>query len=184
MSSEEIAKKVVTAKRYTKLVECYRGALEDDDISDIGFVVDASDDFLMLQLVDDRIMLNGYSLLRICDITDLEIDVEHARFIEKALEIRKKTVKQPVLVDLTDIATLLKSIDESFSLMTLHREAHEPDACWVGSIDSIGEKTVTINEMSPDAKWEGSKRLSFEEITRIDFGGGYERALALVAKIR
>lgn len=184
MPTTEIAKKVATAKRYTKLVECFRNGLEDNDISDLGYVVDASDEFVMLQLVDDRISLNGYSLLRICDITEFEIEVEHTRFIEKALEIRKKTVKQPVLVDLTDMSTLLKSIDQNFPLLTLHRELVDPDACWVGALDSLGEKTVTINEMSPDAKWNGSKRLTIDEITRIDFDGGYETALALVAKIR
>jgi hypothetical protein len=184
MLSAELVKKIATAKRYTQLVECYRGNLEDDDIADIGYVVDASDEFLMLQLVDDRISLNGYSLLRISDITKLDTDVTHARFIEKALEIRKKCVKQPVLVDLTDISTILKSIDQHFPLMALHKESVDPDTCWVGSIDSIGDKTVTLNEMSPDAKWNGTKRLNIDEITRIDFDGGYETALALVAKIR
>ena len=71
MPTTEIAKKVATAKRYTKLVECFRDGLEDNDISDLGYVVDASDEFVMLQLVDDRISLNGYSLLRISDITNL-----------------------------------------------------------------------------------------------------------------
>lgn len=184
MTPSDIAKKVISAKRYTKLVECYRTTIEAGDIYDLGYVVDASDDFIMLQLLDDRITLNGYSLLRIEDISEIETEVEHTRFIEKALEIRKNAVKQPVLVDLTDITTVIRSIDQNFPLMTLHKEANDPDTCWVGSVDSVGEKTVTINEMSPDAKWNGTKRISFDEITRIDFDGGYETALALVAKIR
>ncbi len=184
MPTTEIAKKIATAKRYTHLIECCRGKLDEDCIPDIGYVVDASEEFLLLQLVDDRISLNGYSLLRICDITQLDTEVDHARFIEKALEIRKKTVKQPMLVDLTDINTVIKSIDQNFPLLTLHRESINPDECWIGSLDSLGEKTVTINEMSPDAKWSGSKRINIDEITRIDFDGGYETALALVAKIR
>ena len=115
MSSSDIVKKVASAKRYTKLVECYRTTLEDRDIYDLGYVVDATDDFVMLHLVDDRITLNGYSLLRISDITEIETEVEHTRFIEKALEIRKKTVKQPVLVDLTDIRTIINSINQNFN---------------------------------------------------------------------
>lgn len=184
MSLSEIIKKVVNAKRYTKLVECYRSNLDGDEIADMGYVVDASDEFMMLQLVDDRISLNGYTLIRIADITKLDADVPHAAFIAKALEIRKKVVRQPVLVDLTSIETILSSIDQNFPLMTLHKEATDPDTCWVGSLDSIGEKTVTIKEMSPDAKWTGTRRLPVEEISRIDFDGGYEVALALVARIR
>jgi hypothetical protein len=89
-----------------------------------------------------------------------------------------------VLVDLTDMVTMLRSIDQNFPLMTIHKETVDPDSCWVGSAESICERTITLNEMSPDAKWGGTKRIGFDEITRIDFDGGYETALALVAKIR
>ena len=184
MPTTEICKKIATAKRYTKLVECFRGVLEEEDISDLGYVVDANENYVLLQLVDDRITLNGYSLLHISDITTIELEVEHARFIEKALEIRKKKVRKPKLVDLTSIATVLSSINEHFPLMSIHREAHDPDTCWIGAIESICEKTIVLNEMNADAKWDGTKRIHMDEISRIDFNGGYEKALALVAKIR
>ena len=90
MPTTEIGKKIATAKRYTKLVECYRGTIEENEICDLGYVVDANDKYVLLQLVDDRITLNGYSLLHISDITNVELEVEHARFIERALDIRKK----------------------------------------------------------------------------------------------
>lgn len=184
MVSEEIVKNVAAAKRYTKLVECYRDRVDDSDLCDLGYVVDGNDEYLLMHLVDDRITLNGYSLIRVKDITELNVEVEHACFIEKALEIRKKRVKRPVLVDLADINTILFSIDQNYPLLTLHRESHDPDSCYVGSVESICDKTVLINEMDPDAKWSGNKRLPLDEITRIDFGGGYETALALVAKIQ
>jgi hypothetical protein len=184
MPTTEIGKKIATAKRYTKLVECYRGSLEDEEISDLGYLVDSNNHFILLQLVDDRITLNGYSILRRSDITDIEIEVDHARFIEKALEIRKKVVKKPALVDLSDITTILKSVDQNFPLMTVHREEQDPDTCWIGSVESVCDKTVLINEINADAKWDRTKRLHLNEISRIDFDGGYEKALALVAKIR
>ena len=184
MAVTELAKKVATAKRYTKLVECFRGDIEDEEVYDIGFVVDGSDEFLLLHLVDDRIKLNGYSLIRVSDITELNTEVEHARFIEKALEIRKAEVSRPVLVDLTDINTILTSISQNFPLLTVHREEHDPETICVGEVESVSDKTVLINEMNPDAKWDGKKRIALDEITRIDFDGGYETALALVAKIR
>jgi hypothetical protein len=184
MPATEIEKKIATAKRYTKLVECYRGVLEDEDIYDLGYVVDANEKYILLHLVDDRITLNGYSVLHVSDLTEIELEVDHARFIEKALEIRKKEIKKPALVDLSDITTVLSSIDQHFPLMSIHREAHDPDTCWVGAIDSLCDKTVLLNEMSADAKWEGTKRIHLDEISRVDFDGGYETALALVAKIR
>lgn len=184
MAVTELAKKIAQAKRYMKLVECYRGRIDEVEVYDMGFVVDGSDEFLLLQLVDDRIKLNGYSLIRVSDITELNTEVEHASFIEKALEIRKSSPTRPVLVDLTDINTILTSISENFPLLTVHREEHDPETIHVGEVESIADKTVLINEMNPDAKWDGTRRIALEEITRIDFDGGYETALALVAKIR
>ncbi len=179
----DVIKQVAQAKRYTKLVECYRATFEDDDIYSLGYVVDASDQFVLIHNVDQRITLDGYTMLRIEDLTQFATEVEQAQFIEKALAIRKKEIKRPVLVDLTNMETILFSVDQHYPLVTIYREAVDPDACWIGSIDSITDKTVTLNEMDPDAKWSGSKRFRLDEITRIDFDGGYETALALVAKL-
>ena len=183
MSTCELVKKVAQAKRYTKLVECYRNGIDDSDVNDLGYVVEASDEYMLMHNVDQRITLDGYSIIRIADISNIETEVESAQFIEKALAIRKKKVTRPVLVDLTDIETIIQSIDQNYPLMAIHREHVDPDSCWIGSIGSATDKTVTLNEMDPHAKWNGTKRIKLEDITRIDFGGGYETALALVAKL-
>ncbi|PCJ56509.1 MAG: hypothetical protein COA73_11920 [Candidatus Hydrogenedentota bacterium] len=183
IATDNVIKQVAQAKRYTKLVECYRSKFDDDGVFALGYVVDASEQFVLIHNVDQRITLDGYTMLRIADLTQFDVEVEQAQFIEKALAIRKKEIKRPVLVDLTDMETMLFSIEQNYPLVAIYREDVDPDACWIGSIDSITDKTVTLNEMDPDAKWNGSKRFRLDEITRIDFDGGYETALALVAKL-
>lgn len=184
MSRDEVLKRVHTARRYTKMVLCYRKCLEEEDCFDRGYVVDSNDQYVLLHIVDDRVELDGYVLLRIEDITEVQCEFDNYRFIEKALAIRKQEPERPVLIDLTSLVTALSSIDDIFPLLVVHREVVTDDRCWVGSIESLNDKTFTMREMNPDAKWSGSKRIRFDEVTRVEFNGGYETALAQVAGIR
>ncbi len=183
MSTEEILKKVLTARRYRKRVLCYRKCLEEDDCYDRGYVVDANSRYVLLHIVDDRIELDGYVVLRTEDITEVLCEFSNYRFIEKALAIRRMEPARPTLVDLTSMKTALRSIDEHFPLLVVHREEVNGDECWIGSLDSVSDKTFTLRAMDPDAKWSGPKRFRFNEVTRIEFDGGYETALAQVAGI-
>jgi hypothetical protein len=45
-------------------------------------------------------------------------------------------------------------------------------------------KILVLDNLDPDAKWTGPWSFKLNEITRIDFGGGYERALAATAPKR
>jgi len=183
MSRLEFCKEISKAKRYSKLVECGRDQLDLEDSQDLGYVMDATETWVLLQNVDPGIKLDGYSILRIQDISELETEIPQASFIEKALSIRKKNPTRPVLIDLTSIETIIRSIDENYPLITIHREEVDPSNCWIGSVDSLTTKTVVIKEINPEAKWDGTKRIRLDEITRMDFDGGYETALALVARL-
>lgn len=183
MSKEEMLKRVLSAKRYRKMVLCYRKCLEGDDCYDRGYVVDANDRYVLLHIVDDRIELDGYVILRTEDITEVQCEFSNYRFIEKALAIRKMEPERPALVDLTDMSAALQSIDQHFPLLVIHREEAGGNERWIGSLDGVCEKTFTLNAMDPDATWSGPKRIRFEEVTRIEFNGGYETALAQVAGI-
>lgn len=183
MSKEEILKKIITAKRYRKMVLCYRTCLDGDDCFDRGYVVDATESYALLHVVDDRIELDGYVVLRIEDITEVTCEFASLKFIEKALAIRRMQPERPALVDLTSMESVLRSIDEHFPLLVVHREEVSDDECWIGSLDTVSDKTFTFNAMDPEANWNGAKRFRFEEVTRVEFDGGYETALAQVAGI-
>jgi hypothetical protein len=45
----------------------------------------------------------------------------------------------------------------------------------------MAEKIVTLKKIDPDARWGDTKRYRFRDLTKVDFGGGYEEALMLVA---
>ena len=156
-------------------------ATEGDGCFDRGYVVDASDRYVLLHLVTDDIRLGGYVVLRIEDIFEVRTDFDEQGFIEKALNLRRMAPERPVLVDLNCIETVLASIAEHYSLMVIHREALNQPERFVGEIEAICDKTFNLREIDHDGKWVGTKRFRYDEVTRIEFDGGYETAIAQVA---
>ena len=181
MSREDVVKEIAKARRHTKMVICNRKCLEDAGCYDRGYVVDANEKFVLLHMVTDDIRLEGYVVLRLDDITEVKADFDNCRFIEKALHLRKMIPVRPALVDLNSMETILASVDEHFSLMVVHREAVDQSECFIGSLESIADKTFSMKEIDRDAQWCGVKRMRVDEVTRVEFNGGYETALAQVA---
>jgi hypothetical protein len=148
-----------------------------------GYVVGVSELFVMLHVLDPDVMnLNGYIVLRREDIRRYRIRDDGEFFLHRALKLKGiEPVLQPQ-INLLDFPELLASANERFPLITIHREIMNPETCFIGRVQKQTDKTVTLEEISPAAKWERTRRYNFKDITRIDFGGGYEEALALVAQ--
>lgn len=146
-----------------------------------GYVLDVGPQFFLLAVVKEDMRFNGFSCLRIADVRRLLAPAKYAAFAEAALKKRGERFPEKPKVDLGNISNLLRTANDGFSLITIHRERVDPDVCNIGRVATIDNSTVSLLEIGPDAAWDRelcSYRL--REITRVDFGGGYEEALHLV----
>jgi hypothetical protein len=148
----------------------------------LGYVVDLGPRWFVLSLVDDGIRFNGFQIFRFSDVSRVESPHVHAQFVESALRLRGERRPRKRALDLTSIARLLKSAARHFPLVTLHREIADPDVCHIGRVISATARNVSSREITPDAEWdEELTSYPCSEITRVDLGGNYEKALLLVA---
>jgi hypothetical protein len=146
-----------------------------------GFVLDIGPRFFLLALIDEYMKFNGYQCPLLKDIKRLEVPARYEAFTLAALRKRKQLIKQKPQISLSSISELLESANLLFPLITIHRESVKPDSCWIGRVIEISKSAVLLHEIGPDAVWdkEPTKHL-LSEITRVEFGGGYEEALHLV----
>ncbi|MDB6109156.1 MAG: hypothetical protein JWR69_906 [Pedosphaera sp.] len=152
---------------------------EEGSIS--GHVLEVGPQFFMVALVDDSIRFNGFLCLRVSDVRHLEAPHKYAAFAEAALRKRSDRRPKKPRVSLANIEELLLSANRAFPLLTIHREKVDPDLCWIGRVLKIGKGRVSFLEIGPDATWDKNpNEYTLAEITRVDFGGDYEKALLLV----
>ncbi len=145
-----------------------------------GFALDWTDDLTLMQEVNtDRMELNGYSVIRNEDVRRWRL--EPKTFIERALKLKGVAPTPLDGVSLASWRNVLETAGRLFPLVTLRREKINPRVCYIGCVRSMTEKVVTLTKIDPDARWGDTKRYRFSDLTKVDFGGGYEDALAMVA---
>jgi hypothetical protein len=168
------------AQTRNNLVRIFREELDGPDNWSDGFIIDANEDMVLLQLVDDSIRLNGYQILFLEDISDFVHPAPFNDFQKKVLELRQDEVQNPE-IELGELNQVLLNISEDYGLVTLHREELESDSCEIGRVVKADDVSFELEEIGSDARWfDDTYEYDLYDITRIEFGGAYEEALLLV----
>lgn len=145
-----------------------------------GYVLDVGPQFFMMANLEGDMRFDGFVCCRLADIRRLRVPCPYGAFAEAALKKRGERKPKKPRVTLDSLPQLLESANRAFPLVTIHREKAS-DGCEIGRIIGIEKGRVSLLEINPDASWEkGPAAYPLREITRVDFGGGYEEALHLV----
>lgn len=161
-----------------QIIEIDRGPVSKELTT--GYLVGLSDQFLMLHLITDDYLLNGYAVFPLNDIERYRLVTKWRRIMARAMATRKLSPVPQPKIELTDMPSLLKSANKLFPIVTIHRERIANDACWIGKVSKMTEKTFELHEIDPGAKFDVTRRYRFADITQVAFGGEYEKALWLV----
>jgi hypothetical protein len=152
----------------------------DDDWTH-GYVLDIGPEFFLLALIDENIKFNGFECHLVSDIKRLKLPDPYEDFTVAALRKQRQRIDRKPDIDLSSLPALLKSANAIFPLVTIQQERAKPGECFIGKVLDISEKTLLLHPIDPGAVWHKKPyRLRLAEITRVDFGGGYEGALHLV----
>ncbi|HEV8180776.1 MAG TPA: hypothetical protein VGQ61_00310 [Candidatus Angelobacter sp.] len=174
MASRPVLQRALHARQLVKFTRPF----EDGSVN--GYVLAIGPEFFLLALVDD-VRFNGFQCLRISDVRGLQAPAKYAAFIEAALKVRGERMPRKPRLKLASLGALLWSANRAFPLVTIHREKVDPDVCHIGRITALKNNRVSLLEIGPDALWDKEiSDYSLKEITRVDFGGDYEKALHLV----
>ena len=153
--------------------------------STTGFIVACSDSLVLFHtLGNDTFQLNGYTVLRNEDICEYRFFTKAEYWQFRAVIHFQLRPIRPAGISVTSFPELVKSIAQHYPLITFHPEKKKPDVCYIGPLVSITEQTVTVDDLNSNGEWSGLRLIKISDVTRVDFGGGYEEALAVTAPKR
>ena len=153
-----------------------------DDYKLLGFVLDYSDSLTLLNVLKDDFYLNGFTVIRNSDITKYRAYDKDDYFLNMALRLKSIKPARKPKIDLTEWASVLQTAQKRFPLITIHRETISNKVCYIGKLISVSEKTFSLYDIDSSANWDRPYRRKLADLTKVDFGGGYEDALWRVAK--
>lgn len=160
-----------------ELVEIQRSVLNAS--REEGFVVGIGKKWLLLQVFDDRMRLDGYRAVRKRDIARTRPDPR--TFHQRALDVSRQRRQIPTGIGLDRTRDVLRTGTKKSRIVAVHLEYTNPTVCYIG-IARMGKKYLRLHEITPNARWRRKPtRFHLANISRIDFDGHYERALLAVA---
>ena len=161
------------------LVKINREPIDEQPLE--GFLLERTKELLLLNLIStDVVCLNGYVVVRWRDVRKLKVQREDA-LMSRALRLKKIAASEPSRISIAGWPELLESLTREFPLFTIHQEWLDSDVCFVGRLATMSASTFGLKEIDPDSRWRGSRPYKFKDLTKVDFGGGYENALASLA---
>ena len=147
-----------------------------------GYVADFSEKLILIEVIGDHIRLDGWNILRKKDITTLEVPNPRYEFYEEALRLQGDRRGKLPRLQLDNVRTALETVNAASPLVVVHQELIDPDVCEIGRILEFNTRSFVMQTMGLHAEFhEEVDTFNYSDVTRIDFGGGYENALALVA---
>ena len=178
MKKSKIKKKLTkhhTKKLYTKLIRKF-GNLEK---TSSGFIIDKSDDFILLQETDDFRIL-GYQIIPIKTIKHVRYN-ENDKTYERILreEGLLNEVKAKYNINLTDWNTLCNDIKQTG--LTIISECEHPKYQYfcIGELKSVNKKTISIRYFDASGKLDKENtKHSNKKITKISFDDNYENVFS------
>jgi hypothetical protein len=170
------------ARRSGTLVRLTRGGVPEEDADVDGYVVAVGPELVALHILSDRIDLDGYEVLRLRDLLAAVDGFPSDAFYRRALEMKGETPAVPAWLDLSSLPAAIESIRRNQPLVVLHRERMAPGEVAVGYVRQSLPSGIRLHWITPQAEWEDDPTLyRYDSITRVQFGGEYERTLAMVA---
>ncbi len=148
------------------IFECKREKMTSEVLRWI--VVERSKELLLLQTLENGWFLDGYSVIRIDDITKYRFFDEEGSFERKVREKLGCSVKPPATpIDLSSMRSVAASLLAAGKMLSLEKENSYHNTMWLGKIQRITAKSLFLSELDSEAHWSHDHRHSIAAITNI-----------------
>ena len=157
-----------------KFARITRKVAEDWDELSRGYIVDFSNDFVVIQESDDFRLL-GFNILPIKDFKNIRFN-NNDKYYDKimSLENEKKNIGIKTKMDLSNWKTIFQSLRKKKKNVIVECENPEIGSFTIGLIKRITEKNVFIQYFNATGLLnEKSTKIEFENITKIMFDDRY-----------
>ncbi len=147
-----------------------------------GYIVGLSREFCLVAEVGDAMRFDGYVVLAITDLTQIEEDPSR-EFVEKALALRDEQLAIPQDFPLEDWASIAQAAMRFAPLLSINVVEDEAgEVSYIGQLVGVEADALLLREVDPNAHWySDTGDYGFDEIASVGFGTGYLEALWQVA---
>lgn len=169
-------------KRYSKIKRQFaEGTFENKN----GYIVDYSNDFIVLQEVDDFV-IRGYLIIPIQTIKEIRLN-NSDKYFEKIYQKEGITekIEKKHKIDLTNWETIFKSIKKLDFNVIIQNETPNDNTFDIGPIIKITKKSVYIRYFDATGLLDDDlTKIDWDFITLVNFDDIYINTLSKYLKVK
>lgn len=145
-----------------------------------GVVLDRGPEWVLFAVLRDGGYPNGYSVVRLRDITEARLAPVFQEFVESRDPWPLIAPEHPL--DLSETGGLLQSVAKNAAVYELYEEERRLGHMWICSPQTWRKRSVWVRMIDPDGRWDAMwTNTRFKHVTRIDFLGDYCCAMEQMA---
>ena len=142
-----------------------------------GFPIKMSDDLLLTTVVND-FHNEGFSILRLSDITDA-YSTETIAFYEKICiaEGLQNEIRQQIIKELDDMHQILLQLKSYKGFISIQCENQiNKSTFYLGEIVTVEDDGVNFKDIGIDGIWDDDiHKITYEDISQITYGNKYSK---------
>ena len=179
MDREKLTRRLLKALRKGRLIEIARDGMEPARIT--GFVTALGDAHVLLSPLDRGFEPDGYVALRLKDLTSARLLEPERSAAARVVSTRGTKAPATPPVVLCEEGGPCDSLARLGGVVTVYMDRRDPGFAYHGRIVGTGPQIVHLRRLDGAARWGETETLRAKWLTRIEFQGATQRALALVA---
>lgn len=145
-----------------------------------GVVLALSDKRVLLAGLREGAYLNGYQVLRVHDLVDVEPETRFRSFLQR--HHTWPPAHPAVDLELSDLRSIITAGASVAGVVSIYREAKRPGTVLIGAPIEWTKKSLWLLPITPQCSWKDHMdQIKLKDITQVGFGGDYETAVLEVA---
>lgn len=145
-----------------------------------GFLLDYSEDWILIQNNPVDYMIDGFSVIRNINIKDIYQD-EVEEFTEKVIQLKGYVTQYAHEIPLGNIEDMIRYLNAKYGLFLLIKKSGK--AVYPGRLISLNEKKINIEWINTRGKWTEERTFKLDKIRIIEFESDYLISLKLASEL-
>ncbi|RVT77611.1 hypothetical protein EOD40_07360 [Flavobacterium sufflavum] len=144
-----------------------------------GFLIDYSDDWILLRNNPVDFIIDGFVILKNKNIERMYRDSNH-EFTEKVIRLKGLKTNAKEIIPIKDLTSIVNFLDKKYGIFQIAKKS--ATSAYLGKLIKLNDEELIIDFLDTKGQFGGELSFNPEKIRVIEFDTDYINSLKLVAQ--